>query len=124
MPAEHAHHDAPDLQGNISRVVRGLMGLAGIAHHSELADVLNVSRSGVTEKLNGTRKWSVEDLRRLANHFDVSVSVFYDDADEVLRRLSSSGYKRSAPLSLIPGKVPEQAERRPHQPSLLATVDT
>lgn len=124
MAAERESEGTPDLQTNISRVVRGLMGLAGVAHQSDLAEVLGVSRSGVTEKLNGDRRWTVEDLQNLARRFDVPVSVFYADPVTVLHQLSTSGYKSATDLVVIDGKVPDQAERKQSIDRPLAAVVT
>lgn len=110
MAAERVPEGSPDLQANISRVVRGLMGLAGVAHQSDLAEVLGVSRSGVTEKLNGDRRWTVEDLQKLAKRFEVPVSVFYADPATVLNTLSTNGYKPNVDLRVIDGERTEQGE--------------
>lgn len=74
----------PDLQTNVSRIVRALMGSRGMKQ-GDLAGILHVSRSGVTEKLSGRRKWSVDDLDAMGRFFDVSPATFFEEPEALFR---------------------------------------
>lgn len=85
MASPNRAHTAPaPIHDNVSRVVAGLMGL-NREKQAQIAHVLGVAPSGVSEKLNGKRDWSIEDLQALGAHWDVGPGVFFTPAEEVFR---------------------------------------
>lgn len=77
-------HTGSDLQVNVSSIVRGLLGLRHM-RQSDLAPVLGITPSGVNEKLQGRRKWTLDDLDAMAEHFDISPATFFDEPEALLR---------------------------------------
>lgn len=73
-----------DLQDNVSSIVRGLLGLRHM-RQSDLAPVLGVTPSGVNEKLQGRRKWTLNDLDALAAFFDISPATFFDEPEALFK---------------------------------------
>ena len=76
--------DTRDVQANISAVVRLFMALHDL-NQGELAAELDTNQPRISDKLAGRRRWHVEDVAKLAAHFDVPADIFFQSADEVLR---------------------------------------
>ena len=73
-----------DPHANVARIVR--VHLADRRkRQSELASVLGMDSGTMSRAMNGKRDWALEDLMKMAKFFDISVAVFFDDADSLLR---------------------------------------
>lgn len=66
---------------NISRIAKGLLAVSG-RKQGELAEVLGLSDSGMSRRLKGG-EWSVDDIDRLAQFFDVPLSTFFKRPEDL-----------------------------------------
>lgn len=78
------HDDHEDRHGNVARIVAALMAIHG-EKQDALSELLGIARSGISDKLAGRRPWTVDDIARLALHYDVSVAMFFVPAEQVFR---------------------------------------
>jgi len=67
-----------DADRNVRLVVQMLMA-ANEVDAGALAEVLGVARKSVYERLGGNRRFTVNDLRRLADYFAVDPGVFFTE---------------------------------------------
>ena len=72
------------LQEVVSRNVRVLMAVHNITHQKELAARLDWGADKLTRTLNGTRRWSLDDLVDLARVFDVTPSALLADVADLV----------------------------------------
>ena len=71
-------------QQTISRFVRALMSINGETQ-AHLAPVLGLkSHTGVSDKLNGGRSWSVDDVELLAEHYGIAPADFFADTIAIM----------------------------------------
>lgn len=82
-------------QRDIARVVKTLL-----AHQSknqtELAAHMNVGHSAISKTLNNPhRSWTVDELLKLADFFEVSPMLFLDDPEKLVR--TRHGASRTEP---------------------------
>lgn len=73
-----------DRNQDVARIVRMLMALRDLRQPA-VAEALGLHQSGVSRALKGKRVWTLDDLDKLAELFDVPVSTFYEDPAVVLR---------------------------------------
>lgn len=73
-----------EFQQNVSAIVRMLMGRDGL-NHTRLADEIGYTQPAVSDKLAGRRKWNIEDLWLLAEYFDVDVSLFFEEPEDLMK---------------------------------------
>lgn len=78
------------MDDNVRRVVRMLMSLSG-ASAEDLAPVLSISRSAMFQRLNGTSRFTVAELSKLAGHFDIDPGMFFSDPRSLLRQRATIG---------------------------------
>lgn len=84
MPAWHNHAMSQHTsQRRVSQVVRTLLTAHGQTQE-DLADVLELTQSAISNKINGKVRWSVEDVWALAVHFDRDPGEFFEDAKELI----------------------------------------
>lgn len=62
-----------------------LMSVSG-STAEDLAPVLSISRSAIFQRLNGTSRFTVAELAKLADHFDVDPGMFFADPRGLLRQ--------------------------------------
>lgn len=72
------------LQEVVSRNVRVLMAVHTITHQKELAARLDWGADKLTRSLNGSRKWSLEDLPAIARVFGVTPAALLSDTAELV----------------------------------------
>lgn len=77
---------------NVARIVRTLLTYQDRTR-SELALSLGVHVSAVNKALNGRRSWDVNDLAAMAEFFNVSPALFFEDSE----RLISATHTRRDP---------------------------
>lgn len=68
----------------IAEIVRILLGVTG-TNQKELAGPLGVSESQVSRRMHG--RWSAEDIDAVAEYFGVTVATFFEEPEEVRRRM-------------------------------------
>lgn len=56
--------------------LRGLMAENNITK-KELAEILNLSYSGIRKKLNGKSSFTIEQVQKLSNIFKVEINIFF-----------------------------------------------
>lgn len=73
-----------ELQSTVNRNLRVIMAIEGYTQQG-LADVIQVSRPTVAQKLLGLIPWNLDDLALLADHLHVPVtSLLKDSLDDLL----------------------------------------
>jgi antitoxin component HigA of HigAB toxin-antitoxin module len=73
------------LEGVISRVVRVLMTL-NEETQVDLAEVLGIKPQAVSDKMNGRIRWNIDDIERMARHYEVRSADFMRDPKELILR--------------------------------------
>lgn len=56
----------------------------------DLGDRLDMDSGTISKALNGKRKWTLAEIEAMAEFFDVSVSLFFEDPADVVRSRCSS----------------------------------
>lgn len=51
----------------------------------DLGDHLGLDSATISRALGGKRKWTLSDIQRMAEFFDVSVALFFDEPEAVVR---------------------------------------
>ena len=69
---------------NVARIVKTLLTHQGKSR-SELAQALHVHVSAVNKAISGQRSWDVNDITRMADFFEVSPALFFEDAETLIR---------------------------------------
>lgn len=69
---------------NVSKIVRILMARDDI-NQQQLASHLGYNKSVITKALKDDRSWTVPDISAMAELFDVSAGIFFEDADSLIR---------------------------------------
>lgn len=83
MAIPYMANQSPDsLQENVTRVVQALMGISGIKQH-DLFEQLGMAQPTLSQKMSGTRRWSIDDLEALARAFGVLPQTFLTDPAEI-----------------------------------------
>lgn len=77
------------LEVNVSGNIRALMARDRITQ-GQMAPILGIGQSDLSRKLNNRRPWSLGDVRRAAEHFDVAPERLLDDPGDLLRSRCSS----------------------------------
>lgn len=87
VPADR--QEGKTLQSSVSRIVNVLMAggnpRAIASTQAELAQVLDIDPAALNRALRGGRRWSIEDIANLADHFGVSVSIFFEDPSDLFK---------------------------------------
>jgi transcriptional regulator with XRE-family HTH domain len=79
----------PDLRAG--RMARVLLASRN-AKQSDLAAVLGLDVGAMSKAINGKRKWTLAELETMASYFDVPISRFFEDPQDILRsRCFSAG---------------------------------
>ena len=76
------HRTSRSLQVNVTRVVQALMGISGM-NQQDLVERLGIAQPTLSHKMNGRRRWSLEDLEILSRAFGVSPRMFLTPPDEI-----------------------------------------
>ena len=71
------------LRQHMSTIVKMLMAKHGLTPRSLLAQVPMMSNPSFYKRLNANKDWEAGELAKLAKFFDVPVSTFFKDPDEV-----------------------------------------
>ncbi len=87
-----------DVDRNVRRVVQLLM-TAGEVEPTDVAAHLGLGRSSFYERLNGKRRFTVQELAKLADYFSVAPGTFFVDPRELLA--SSSSLSRATGVSRV-----------------------
>lgn len=74
----------PDPHANVARVVRTFLGHQHKSQN-ELAQALGMDAASMSRALNGKRRWTIDDLYEMAEFFGISVSIFFEDPESLLR---------------------------------------
>lgn len=82
-PRRRPRTGKPDLQTNVSRVIKILMALRDVDQQT-LAAETGMLQSSLSNRFSGTRRWQLEDLAVLSEYFDVPASTFVQSADELV----------------------------------------
>lgn len=77
--------DVEDLQGVITRNVKILMVVRGIATNRELAKLLDQVETHVSNRIAGRRKWQVSDLAALGRAFGIEPGALLGDTAAVVQ---------------------------------------
>jgi len=73
-----------EAQRNITRNVRILMAARDMYEQKQLGEALGWPSAKMTKTLNGSRKWSVEDLYEVAAVFGVTAGALLGDPAELI----------------------------------------
>lgn len=95
-----------DTRAAVSGEVRALMGRYSVTQ-TVLAPALGMSQSALSERLTGTVPWTVDDLARVADYFDVDVAEIFTSAIAHNPRYC---------------QVDRASGTRPHEPILVGTT--
>ncbi len=74
---------------SVARIVRILLA-ARDQNAADIAASWGVNQSVVSRLLHGQRRWTIEDIDRVAEFFDVSPALFFDDPETIVRSRCSS----------------------------------
>lgn len=69
-------------QAGITSIVKHLMTDRGMTGR-QLAEHLGMHEASLSHALNGRRRWSIEDLEAMSVIFEVPVSRFFEDPEEL-----------------------------------------
>lgn len=69
---------------NVTLIVRTLLAYRG-RQQADLAEYLGMDTGSVSRALNGKRKWTLDDLVSMADFFDVSAALFFEDPHTLIR---------------------------------------
>lgn len=72
-------HDA-----DVAHIVKVLLVDQGL-RHSDLAAELDMDNGSMSRALNGRRKWTVEEIKHIADYLGVSVGLLLGSPDDLLR---------------------------------------
>jgi len=76
---------------NVARIVKTLLTHQNKSR-GELAQCLGVHVSAVSKALNGKRAWDIDDIVAMADFFDTSPAIFFEDAETLIQRGFTRGY--------------------------------
>lgn len=74
----------PAITENVSRIVRILLARDEMLQ-KDLAEALGYETGTITRKMKGERDWNLNDVVRLAEFFEVAVSLFFESPDTLVR---------------------------------------
>ena len=86
----------------VARVVKVALAHRGLLHQ-DLAAELDFDAGTMSRAINGKRKWTVDEIKRISNYLDVPVEVLLGDPDELFKKytiLGSSGYAQPTLFAL------------------------
>ena len=75
-------HSSASLQENVTRVVQALLGISGMRQH-DLLDLLEMAQPTLSQKMSGSRRWSIDDLESLARAFGVTPKMFLTEPGDI-----------------------------------------
>jgi transcriptional regulator with XRE-family HTH domain len=73
----------------VPRIVRTLMAARAVSL-SELAEHLGIGRSSLSERLTGKRRFTLAEVADMADYFEVSPAVFFEDPANLIGAYASS----------------------------------
>lgn len=74
--------NTPD--ANAGRIAKTLLAYRGL-RNQDLADHLGVDSGTMSKILSGARAWKMSEISSAAEFLDVSVAVFFDDHENLIR---------------------------------------
>lgn len=83
--------EADNLQQTIRRNVRVLMAIRGISTTRALATLLGDNENHLSNRLNGRRKWQLDDIAKLANVFHVEAGLILGDTATLAGAIAPTG---------------------------------
>jgi len=78
------HAQRSQVTERVSRVVKILLARDGL-NQADLAEILGYDASTVTRAMKGERNWSAQDIQQLAETFEVSPGLFFEEPDSLVR---------------------------------------
>ena len=75
---------------DVARIARVLLADRNLSQ-TDLARNLSLDSGQVSRAMSGKRKWTLTEVATMAKFFDVSVALFFDDPDTLLRSRCSLG---------------------------------
>ena len=75
-----------DRQNAITKIVRALMRVHG-DRQKDVAAHLSLSAGQVSQRMNGSARWQIDELDSLAARWNVEVTAFLKDPDDLEREL-------------------------------------
>lgn len=82
---------------DVAHIIKVLLVDRGL-RHSDLAVELGFDNGTMSRALNGKRKWTVEEIKHVANYFDVSVDLLLSDPVDIVRSRCFSRGQMVLPL--------------------------
>lgn len=102
------------VEANVRHIVRALMGLNDTSP-AELAKVLGIGRSSLSERMTGKRRFTIAEVYDMAAFFKVKPGLFFRNPDEVTAALvSDSGYRHDAAALESPNLRAVPSPSNPH----------
>lgn len=81
--------DKPLIGDNVSKIVKILL-VRDEMLQQDLAEALGYDAGTVTRKMKGLREWRLNDVVRLAEFFEVPVSLFFEDPQHIMIRVATT----------------------------------
>lgn len=93
-----------ELQDAITRNIRVIQAVRGMRGDRPIANILGISVSTVSKKMNGERKWTIPEVEELAAALGINAAKFFGEAQSIVdpgegatgtmgsTKLSSSGH--------------------------------
>lgn len=76
---------------DVGRIVRTLLAHQARSQ-TELAAYLELDGGSLSRSMKGTRKWTFGEIAIMADFFDVSPAIFFEDAETLVKRADTRGY--------------------------------
>lgn len=74
---------------NVSRIVEVLLAATG-KRRADLAEHLGYGPPVISKAMHGNRPWTISDLVKMADYFEVSPAVFFMDPNELVPALGDN----------------------------------
>lgn len=92
-----------EVQAAISRNVGVLRAVRGLRTDTAIAEILGCGISTVSKKMNGSRKWTIEEVETLANYFQIPPSRLLGEPSDLLDpNLRATGTSGSTSTNVLP----------------------
>lgn len=107
---------------NVGRIVRSLMA-ARSYDQQFVSEAINVKQPALSKRLGGHTPWTLEDIAKLAELFDVSEAIFFADSEDLFNGVDATSL-RKAPSMPVPSrrKAPKGARSRCSSPTARPTL--
>lgn len=64
----------------VGRIVKAFLGYSG-GSQRELARAIGIEESALSRSISGSRRWNLDELDQIAEHFGVTTSVLLEDPE-------------------------------------------